>query len=120
MLRTVVFVIICWLVTLPRLFFMGLIRLYQFFLSPLTGASCRYYPSCSAYGYDAIRIHGVFLGFALTCWRLLRCNPWSKGGVDHVPPRRRPYRFAPHRFALIPTTTCGPTPEKESLAYVVV
>lgn len=69
---------------------MGLIRVYQWTISPLLGPVCRYYPSCSHYGYEAIRVHGAVKGTALTAWRILRCNPWTPGGVDHVPPRRRP------------------------------
>jgi putative membrane protein insertion efficiency factor len=67
-----------------------LIRLYQRTLSKLLGPVCRYYPSCSHYGYRAIEVHGAVKGSALTVWRILRCNPWSRGGVDHVPPRKRP------------------------------
>ncbi|MFJ6211959.1 membrane protein insertion efficiency factor YidD [Streptomyces sp. NPDC092296] len=69
---------------------MGLIRIYQWTISPLLGPVCRYYPSCSHYGYEAIRVHGAVKGTGLTAWRILRCNPWSPGGVDHVPPRKRP------------------------------
>jgi len=69
---------------------LALIKLYQWTISPLLGPVCRYYPSCSHYGYTAINRHGAVKGTALTAWRILRCNPWSPGGVDHVPPRRRP------------------------------
>lgn len=48
-------------------------------------ASCRYYPTCSSYAIEAIRIHGALKGTALALWRILRCNPFSKGGVDPVP-----------------------------------
>ena len=51
---------------------------------------CRYYPSCSQYCLDAVRQRGVLVGLVLAAWRVLRCNPWSLGGVDPVPPRRRP------------------------------
>lgn len=66
-----------------------LIRGYQRFVSPLFAPSCRYYPVCSSYALVAIRRHGAAKGTVLTTWRLLRCNPWSKGGVDPVPPRGR-------------------------------
>lgn len=66
--------------------FMGLIRLYQWTISPLLGPVCRYHPSCSRYGYEAMRVHGAAKGTALTVWRLLRCNPWSRGGYDPAPP----------------------------------
>ncbi|MEU5399647.1 membrane protein insertion efficiency factor YidD [Streptomyces sp. NPDC005963] len=69
---------------------LALIKLYQWTISPLLGPVCRYYPSCSHYGYTAIDRHGAVKGTALTAWRILRCNPWSPGGVDHVPPRKRP------------------------------
>jgi uncharacterized protein len=69
---------------------LALIKLYQWTISPLLGPVCRYYPSCSHYGYQAIDRHGATKGTALTAWRILRCNPWSPGGVDHVPPRKRP------------------------------
>jgi putative membrane protein insertion efficiency factor len=60
------------------------IRLYQLLISPLFPASCKYHPSCSQYAVDAIRKHGVLKGSAKAAWRLLRCNPWSHGGVDHA------------------------------------
>ena len=69
--------------------FMGLIRIYQRTISPLLGPVCRYYPSCSHYGYEAMSVHGAAKGTILTAWRILRCNPWSSGGIDEVPPRGR-------------------------------
>ena len=45
--------------------------------------TCKYHPSCSQYAIDALRKHGLVKGSVMTCWRLLRCNPWSHGGVDH-------------------------------------
>ena len=67
--------------------FIGLIRVYQYTLSPMFGQRCKYYPSCSNYAIDALREHGAFRGTALAAWRLLRCNPFSNGGYDPVPPR---------------------------------
>jgi uncharacterized protein len=61
-----------------------LIRIYQWTISPLLGANCRFYPSCSHYAYDALRIHGLFKGSYLAVRRLARCHPWHEGGVDHV------------------------------------
>lgn len=61
------------------------IRGYQRLLSPLLGQRCRYYPSCSNYAVQAIGRHGLLRGGRLAGWRLLRCNPFSPGGVDHVP-----------------------------------
>ena len=62
-----------------------LIRLYQKLISPLTPPTCKYYPTCSAYAYQAYEKHGFFKGTILSGYRLLRCNPWSNGGVDKVP-----------------------------------
>jgi putative membrane protein insertion efficiency factor len=67
----------------------ALIRVYQFAVSPLLGQRCKYYPSCSSYAIGALREHGVIRGLGLASWRLLRCNPFSNGGYDPVPPRRR-------------------------------
>jgi putative membrane protein insertion efficiency factor len=64
------------------------IRVYQRLLSPLLPAACKYHPTCSEYAALAIREHGLLRGAAMASWRLLRCNPWSHGGVDY-PPRRR-------------------------------
>jgi putative membrane protein insertion efficiency factor len=64
------------------------IRFYQKFISPAIPARCRYYPSCSAYAVEAVRVHGVGRGLLLAGWRLLRCNPFSDGGLDPVPPKR--------------------------------
>lgn len=65
----------------------GLIRIYQLTLSKLIGPVCRYYPSCSHYGLQAIKIHGAGKGTILAAWRILRCNPWASGGIDYVPAR---------------------------------
>ncbi|MBQ6634393.1 MAG: membrane protein insertion efficiency factor YidD [Ruminococcus sp.] len=67
----------------------GLIRFYQKFISPLTPPRCKYYPTCSAYALEAYRKHGLIKGTVLSTWRLLRCNPWSLGGIDYVPERVR-------------------------------
>lgn len=61
------------------------IKLYQKYLSPVKGFKCPYYPCCSQYGLDSIRIHGSVVGGIMAFWRLLRCNPFSKGGYDPVP-----------------------------------
>lgn len=65
--------------------FILLIKLYQYLLSPLLGASCRYTPTCSQYGIEAIRKHGPFKGGWLTLKRLSRCHPWGGHGHDPVP-----------------------------------
>jgi len=63
-----------------------LIRFYQTFISPLLGPSCRFQPTCSRYAIEAYRQHNFFYASWLTVWRVLRCNPFSKGGYDPVPP----------------------------------
>src|ERR1700723_662719 len=62
-----------------------LVRLYQVFLSPFFGGACKFYPSCSRYGYEAIAKHGAWRGGVLAVKRLLRCRPFTKGGFDPVP-----------------------------------
>lgn len=62
-----------------------LIVFYRTFISPMFGPRCKYHPSCSAYALRAIEVHGAAKGTALASWRLLRCNPFSKGGYDPVP-----------------------------------
>jgi len=66
-------------------FFIVLIRLYQYLISPLTAASCRYTPTCSQYGIEAIKRHGAFAGGWLTLKRIASCNPWGGHGHDPVP-----------------------------------
>ena len=68
-----------------RTFFILLIRGYQVGISPLLPASCRYYPSCSAYAIEAFERHGTMRGLYLTISRLLRCHPFHAGGYDPVP-----------------------------------
>lgn len=70
---------------LPARLARALIRGYQLFLSPLAPASCRFYPTCSEYAMEAVETHGVARGLFLAVGRILRCNPWNRGGVDPVP-----------------------------------
>ena len=67
--------------------FLGIagIKFYQKYTSPMKGTKCPYIPSCSQYGLEAIQKHGAFKGSLLAVWRILRCNPFSKGGYDPVP-----------------------------------
>ena len=62
-----------------------IIKLYQKYLSPLKSTKCPYFPTCSNYGIEAIEKHGALKGGILAVWRILRCNPLSKGGYDPVP-----------------------------------
>jgi uncharacterized protein len=64
------------------------IRIYQKLVSPLLGERCKYYPSCSEYAAQAITRFGILRGLVLAGWRLLRCNPWSRGGFDPVEDQR--------------------------------
>lgn len=79
-----------WLLKIIKRFFILCIRFYQKFLSPLKGgATCRYRPCCSQYALEAVEKHGPIKGMLLAVWRVLRCNPFSKGGYDPVPWFRR-------------------------------
>lgn len=62
-----------------------LVRLYQRFVSPMRPATCRFYPSCSAYAVEALTRYGPLRGGWLAAKRLGRCHPWNSGGIDHVP-----------------------------------
>jgi uncharacterized protein len=74
------------LFTLPRWVLLALIRGYQASLSKtLPSNTCRFYPSCSHYGYQAIYKYGALKGGVMTVWRVLRCNPFNPGGYDPVP-----------------------------------
>jgi hypothetical protein len=61
---------------------------YQWTLRPFIGCNCRFYPSCSDYALEALAVHGALRGSGLSAARILRCNPWNKGGYDPVPPHR--------------------------------
>ena len=77
-----------WDMTLGRLltsFLVLGITGYRRYISPMLGPTCRYHPSCSAYALGAVRVHGPIKGSVLVIGRLARCNPWSPGGIDHVP-----------------------------------
>lgn len=89
---------------LPRNACVLLLRGYRAVISPLYGDVCRYYPSCSAYALGSIQQHGVIKGIALGSWRLARCHPWARGGVDDVRARRvERYRITDFGF-VIPTS----------------
>ena len=71
-----------------RYFGIALVQVYRWTLGPFLGGRCKYHPSCSQYALDALREFGFFKGSVLAAWRLLRCNPWSHGGVDYAHDQR--------------------------------
>jgi len=73
------------LARLPRLLLIGLVRVYQYVLSPHLGRTCRFHPTCSSYAIQAFRKYGALKGLVLSVHRLLRCHPWGGHGYD--PPR---------------------------------
>ncbi|MBR5437489.1 MAG: membrane protein insertion efficiency factor YidD [Clostridia bacterium] len=71
---------------------LAVIRFYRRHISPHLPPMCRYYPTCSCYAVEAIETHGAFKGTLLALWRILRCNPFSAGGYDPVPPKKEDHR----------------------------
>ena len=65
--------------------FLFIIKFYRKYISPMKSTKCPYIPSCSEYGMEAIEKYGALMGGALALWRIIRCNPFSKGGYDPVP-----------------------------------
>ena len=87
----------CWL--LPRNAAIAVMLLYRRLISPLYGQVCRYHPSCSRYAVEAYQLRGFVVGTVLTAWRLLRCNPFTPGGIDDVPaPRHQNFETNPRGF----------------------
>lgn len=80
---------IWFLIDIPRNLIVIFLMAYRKLISPLYGDVCRYFPSCSAYGLEAVTVHGAVKGSVLTGWRILRCNPFSHGGIDYVPAGHR-------------------------------
>lgn len=70
--------------TVLRTIVIAPVRLYQRAISPAIPRRCKYHPTCSEYAVTAVRRYGILRGLVLATWRLLRCNPWSHGGVDFV------------------------------------
>jgi len=86
-----------------RVVLIGLVRLYQLSLAGVLGGQCRFTPSCSAYAESAIRSRGALIGSVLAAWRILRCSPLSRGGIDPAPrPRERLRQMAPPYDSVIP------------------
>ena len=94
--RPVILVVLRFVWRVPALVLLLVFRAWQLFVSPLYGPTCRFYPSCSAYGVEAVSRHGALRGVWLTARRLLRCHPWNPGGVDPVPPKGRAASPAGH------------------------
>jgi len=69
--------------------FIGIIKLYRKIISPLKKPCCRFTPTCSQYAIEAFTEWGAVVGLGLAIWRILRCNPFGKGGYDPVPKRKR-------------------------------
>lgn len=87
---------------LPRNLCILVLRGYRAVISPLYGQVCRYHPSCSHYALQAIQRHGVVKGIALGIFRIGRCHPWAKGGIDDVPaPRTARYELTNFGFVTI-------------------
>jgi putative membrane protein insertion efficiency factor len=91
---------------LPRNIVVVVLRGYRTLISPLYGDVCRYYPSCSHFGLQAIQQRGLILGSVLTLRRLGRCHPWARGGVDDVPPVRH-QRFRVTSFGFVVMNSDG-------------
>ncbi|MDP2904547.1 MAG: membrane protein insertion efficiency factor YidD [Methylovulum sp.] len=68
-----------------RFILIAIIKFYKYFISPLLGSNCRFYPSCSTYSLEALSRHGAVLGSYLTFRRLIKCHPFHEGGIDPVP-----------------------------------
>lgn len=71
-----------WIPRLPGLILIGLVKLYQIFLSPIFGGQCRFYPSCSHYFIEAVQKYGAISGSVRGLLRICRCHPWHPGGID--------------------------------------
>jgi putative membrane protein insertion efficiency factor len=91
---------------LPRNCAVVILRAYRAVISPLYGDVCRYYPSCSRYTLEAIQEYGLIRGTALGAWRILRCHPWAKGGVDDVP-HRHSHGFTETNFGFVVSSGHG-------------
>ncbi len=101
-----------------RLLVIAPVRLYQLLISPMFPPSCRFTPTCSTYAIEAVSTHGIFKGLALATWRLLRCNPWSEGGYDPVPPVRTSLKGnALHQHRGSHASQCILHPTQESLTH---
>ncbi len=94
-----------WLWLLPRNILIAILIAYRKLISPLYGDVCRYYPTCSSYGLQQVQQRGVILGIVLSAWRVLRCNPWSAGGVDEVSPSKQSFGVTKQGFVTLGSFT---------------
>jgi len=101
--RSAAFTALTFVGLLPRNAAVLLLRGYRAAISPLYGDVCKYYPSCSRYTLEAIQEYGLVRGVALGAWRILRCNPWARGGVDDIPHRHsHTAAISPFGFVVTP------------------
>jgi putative membrane protein insertion efficiency factor len=89
-----------WAFLVPRNLLVAFLLGYRKWISPLYGDVCRYYPSCSSYGLQQVQQRGAALGIVLAAWRILRCNPFTKGGVDEVKPGNGRYSVTAKGFVV--------------------
>ena len=91
---------------------LALLAFYQRWLSPalhsVSSGGCKYLPTCSEYAAEAIATHGPMRGGALAAWRLLRCHPFTRGGLDPVPGRKEPFSAAPAPISSAPSAAAAP------------
>jgi len=99
-----------------KYFMIWLVGLYRKFISPLKPPCCRFTPTCSAYAVEAFRKRGFFVGFILTVWRILRCNPFSRGGYDPVPEKGFRNKPDARRICGEPSECTGCTEEEKTEA----
>ncbi|GAA4368574.1 membrane protein insertion efficiency factor YidD [Agromyces bauzanensis] len=111
--------LLLFLLLFPRNLGVLLLRGYRAVISPLYGDVCRYYPSCSAYGLGSVQQSGLLVGSALTAWRILRCNPWTAGGIDDVRPARHG-RYAVTPFGWVVPRGMFPKAEADAAAARLV
>ena len=97
---------------LPRNVFIGFIVVWRKIISPLYGDVCRFYPSCSAYGLGSIQQQGFVKGSVLTFWRILRCNPFAKGGIDEVKTGPKWLSLTKHGFVFAQSSTVAVEKDK--------
>lgn len=92
------------LLLLPRNLAIAILLGYRATISKTYGDVCRYYPSCSRYALDAVAQFGLLAGCGMAIWRIVRCNPWSRGGVDDVPAPRREWTSRTRRGFVVPAS----------------